>query len=57
MTDKQIDVNYFLDFFNNDCAIWSIRIILLIGIISVLGYYFYSHRKYKDEHEKEEGGK
>ena len=55
--ERQIDVNYFLDFLNNDCAIWSIRAILLAAVISVLGYYYYSHKKYKDEHDREEGGK
>ena len=49
--EKQIEINYFLDFLNSDCAIWSIRAILIVGAISVLGYYYYRHKKYKIEHE------
>ena len=57
MKEKQIDVSYFLDFLNNDCAIWCIRAVLVVAIVSVLGFYFYQHYQYKKEIENEEGGK
>lgn len=57
MEEKQIDVSYFLDFLNNDCAIWCIRAVLVIAIVSVLGFYYYQHHQYRKENENEEGGK
>lgn len=55
--EKEIEVSYFLDFLNNDFMLWSIRLILILGIISLLGYYYSCHKKYKEEHNKEEGEK
>lgn len=57
MGEKQIEVNYFLDFLNNNFTIWCIRVVLLVGIISVLGFYYYKHYKFRKEYENEEGGK
>ena len=53
MKEKQIDVSYFLDFLNNDCAIWCIRAVLVIAIVSVLGFYYYQHYQYRKENENE----
>lgn len=49
---------YFLEFLNNPCALWTIRIVAVAGVVSVMSIYFYKHKKYRKEHElEEEGGK
>lgn len=56
MSERKVDVKYFLDLLNHDVAIWSIRIVVVLSIVSLIAYYEYKHRKAVNEHNKVEGG-
>lgn len=56
MHSTDAKLSYFLDFLNNETAIWSIRIVIVVAIFLVLGNYYYKHYKYKKQHEESEGG-